>query len=126
MLTIKLLVLAYVISLIVMYVAARSAIKSRAWRLVFCTIGAILPFMIVCAVIEHLVKRKASRVEYNADFAAVEDAIETRRVSLFGGEPLCPSFGERWPMAYQSEVQKVVVWSDKATQRIRHLKHQWG
>jgi hypothetical protein len=114
------------ISLIIMYAVARSAIKSRAWQFVFCVIGAIMPFMIVIAIVEHGLRLKSSRMDYRDDYAAVEDAIEERRISIFGGELLHPSFAQRWQQAYESEMQRVVIWSDKTTRRLRHLKHHFG
>lgn len=126
MLILKLIVVAYLISLIIMYVVARSAIRSRAWQFVFCLIGAILPFMIVRAIAEHLFRPKSSRMGYRDEYAAVEDAIEERRISIFGGETLHPSFAQHWQRAYESEVQRVVVWSDQTTRRLKHLKQHLG
>ena len=126
MLTIKLLSLAYLMSLVVMYVVARSAIKDRVWRLLFCTMGAVFPFMFVWAIVKNALRPSTSRLQYCSQIAAVEDSIEAERIRIFGGEPLLPSFSERWQRSCQLEMQRVVVWSDNATRRIRRFKQHWS
>jgi hypothetical protein len=126
MLFIKLLILAYLMSLIIMYLVARSAIKDRSWRFIFCVIGVALPFVIVLVGVRSLFTQNRSRLNYVPEIAAVEDAIERERTEIFGGEVLWPSFSKRWERACQLEMQRVVLWSDRATRRLKQFKQHWS
>src|ERR1017187_219068 len=114
---IKLLFLAYVISLVVMYVVARSAIRDRSWWMIFSLLAAVVPFLALLAAVRNLIHPRKQRLQFVAEIAVVEDAIEAERVKIFGVDPLNPSFAERWQNSCQLDVQRVVVWSNKASRR---------
>ena len=73
---IKLLLLAYLISLIVMYVVARSAVRDRYWRAILCLLGAAMPFLIIVVVVRNLLRGRSRGLNYVQEIAVVEDAIE--------------------------------------------------
>lgn len=126
MFTFKLLLFAYLMSTIVMYVVARSAIADRAWRFVFCFIGAVMPFVAAFVVIKNLIRPSSVKLNYVSDVAAVEDAIEAERVKIYGVEPLNPSFSERWKTACQVDLQRVVILSRKFTYKIKAIGEHWS
>lgn len=126
MLTVRLLILAYLMSLAIMYLVARSAIKDRVWRMTFCLFGIVLPFLIVFVVIKHIFSPKPARLNYVPEVAAVEDAIEQERTQIFGGEILWPSFSEHWKRSCQLEMQRVVLWSDRTTKRLNQIRHHFS
>jgi hypothetical protein len=123
---IQLLVLAYLISLVVMYVVARSAIQDRAWRTILLLIGAAMPFLIAFVLLKNLIRQDRRKLQYVSEIAVVEDAIEAERVKIFGVEPLDPSFAERWQNACRIDMQRVVVWSDKKARQLRAIGNHWG
>ncbi len=126
MFIVQMLILAYVISLIVMYVVARSAIRDRYWRAVFFALGAAMPFLVVLALLKNLLTSHHKRLQYVSEIAVVEDAIEAKRVKIFGVEPLYPSFAQRWQASCSEDMQRVVAWSDKATRRLKELGKHWA
>jgi hypothetical protein len=126
MMIVQLLILAYVISMIVLYIVARSAIRDRYWRLIFCLIAAVIPFVAVFVIVKNLIHPNPHRLQYVSEIAVVEDAIEAERVKIFGVEPLYPSFAERWQDSCRLDMQRVIVWSDKATRKLKAFGEHWG
>ena len=125
MLILGLLLLAYLMSVVVTYFIARASIDDRAYRLVFFAIAAVLPVLAIWSFVLTLFKR-TEPIAYNHEVAAVEDAIEARRVQIFGCEPLRPSLSEHWQRSCQAHMQKMAVKAAGASQRIRELTAQWS
>jgi hypothetical protein len=104
---IELMLAAYLIVAILAIVMVFSAIDNRGFRGVFIILGLIMPFLLLYSVVASLIVRKKMPI-FRQEFAAVEDDIETERIKLFGGERVCPSFGDHWQRAYQAYLETVV------------------
>ncbi len=96
---VKILVVSYLLVSSVAYVLAYFLISDRSLRKLLAIVGFLVPPLALWAVVRTIFKRYPSPT-YNDQLAIVEDEIEAERVAIFGGEPLKPSFSEKWRNAY--------------------------
>ncbi len=110
MLFLQLLIVAYLIVGVIATLMVFSAIPNPGVRFMFVILGLVMPIIFLYATVTSLFATKRM-LRFNEDMAKVEDEIEAERLRIFGGEPTCPSFGERWQLMYQAYIEKIV---DKA------------
>lgn len=114
---IELILAAYLIVAILAILMVFSAVDNRGFRSVFIFLGLIMPFLLLYSVLTSLFVRKPMPM-FREEFAEVEDDIETERLKLFGGERVCPSFGDHWQRMYQAYLEKIVDRVAKTSEKI--------
>lgn len=120
MLFLEILILAYMLLAVLATSMVFSAIDSKTFRLVFIVAGLTMPFILVYAAIRSLFTR--SRMpRFNEEMANVEDEIETERLRIFGGERMCPSFGDHWRRAYEQYLETLVENAASAQERLARI-----
>lgn len=107
MLFLELMFAAYLIVVILAILMVFSAVDDRTFRGLFVLLGLIMPFILLYSVVVSLFVRK-SMPHFQVEYAKVEDDIETERLRIFGGERVCPSFGEYWKRMYQAYIETLV------------------
>jgi hypothetical protein len=93
------LVVSYLLVSTVACVLAYLLISDRSIRKLFAILGFLVPPLAVWAIVRTILRPSPSP-RYSEQLALVEDEIEAERVAIFGGEPLKPSFSEKWENAY--------------------------
>ncbi len=112
----KLLVCAYVLFLaVISFLALKTAPKTR--KLIFLVIGAITPFVAISSFFMSFFRRRAMP-PCDDRFTAIEEQIESKRVEIFGGSRLEPSFATRWQMAYHLSLRKTIQNTLNTTEKI--------
>jgi hypothetical protein len=120
MLFLKLFVAAYFLSSFSAFLMAKSAIEDKAVRRTFALLAMAMPVILLYAAIVSLFSsRKAT--PYHEGMGAAEDKIEAERVRIFGGDPICPSFNDRWKLAYEAYLRKLVQRAAKTSEKIAHF-----
>jgi len=117
MVFLKLLIVAYLVVEILAVVMALAAIQLKPFRAMFIVVGVIMPAIFLYAAVKSLFSKK-QMPQFNAEIARVEDDIETERVRLFGGDPTCPSFSNRWERMYQAYLEKLVASAAKTSEHL--------
>jgi hypothetical protein len=96
----------YFISVIFSVLMAYAAIDNKVMRKLFALLGLVMPFVFLYGAIRSVFSPK--RIPgCSTELAIAEDKIEARRIQIFGGEPTCPSFSNRWSAAYESYLDRM-------------------
>jgi hypothetical protein len=114
---IELMLAAYLIVAILATTMAFAAVNERGLRSVFILLGLIMPFILLYSIVASIFVRKPMPM-YREEFAGVEDEIETERLKLFGGERVCPSFGDHWQRMYEAYLETIVDRVAKTSEKI--------
>ncbi len=120
MLFLELIFGAYLIVVIIAVLMVFAAVDNRAFRGIFVFLGLIMPFILLYSIIASLFVRRRM-LRFSEEFAKVEDEIESERLQIFGGQRVCPSFGEHWKRMYQLYLETVVDNVAKTSEKIASL-----
>ena len=117
MLFLKLLALAYLVASCLAIVMVISAVQDKIFRGIFIAIALAMPIVALYALITAAFSEKTIP-RFEEEIARVEDEIESERIKIFGGERICPSFGKRWEIMYESYVETLAIQAAKASDKI--------
>jgi hypothetical protein len=120
MLFLKLLLAAYIVCAMLTFLMVNAAIDHKIFRRIFLLLGLVMPFIFLYAAVVSLFSSREV-IPYDEEIGAIEDRIETERVRLFGGEITCPSFSDRWKLAYEAYIEKLVQRAAKTSKAIASL-----
>lgn len=78
-------------------------------RALFLKIALVTPPLMVFYAFQSIaVRQRRAGPRYNDHLAATEERIETKRVSVFGGERMTPSISAWWQTLYYSGLERTV------------------
>ncbi len=120
MVFLELMIVAYLVVASLATVMVLSAIDNKAFRILFIGLGLIMPFILLYSLATSFFTRKPMP-RFNEEFARVEDEIENERLRIFGGDRVCPSFGEHWNRMYQAYLETVVEKVAKTSEKIAQI-----
>jgi hypothetical protein len=105
-------VVSYLLVTSVAFVLAHVLISDRPVRKLFAILGVLVPPLAIWAILRTVLNGPASP-KYSEQLALVEDEIETERVAIFGGQPLKPSFSEKWRSSYMYSLARAATKVEK-------------
>ncbi len=100
---------ATVTTVVLSYLIIKLAVDDPSVRLFFSIIAALMPFVLIAALIRMLLRWRSDTIPCPEELATVEAEIERERVEKFGGKPLNPSLSAHWQAAYLNSVKKTAV-----------------
>jgi hypothetical protein len=112
--TLLVVLLLFVVSV---YAISVASIEDKNFRRIFFTLGLLMPGVVVWAFLVTLFKSNPP-IRFREEVGRVEDEIEAKRIEIFGGAPVCPSFSVRWHDSYTKTLERTAQRAVKASKRI--------
>jgi hypothetical protein len=107
---------------IIVYFAIRASIPEQGFRRTLFVIAALLPFVLVIALVRTMFKKVEPRPCPQA-LREAEKEVDDERVATFGGTAMQPSLTEAWHASYLRSLERTAEGIDRLLHHHRPLFH---